>query len=187
MQTDSGDRLSQDIETLKKKNELLTLQNRVHTDLCDRLSKDLAVLNENSLKKETDLIKYIEENENLMENRVSLEEQNNLINKEKEILVQENEKYRNLNCELEKEAKDLEIKMEKNHLNIEILHHRNYETEVKLSKTRKYIKHSSREQNHRLQNLHQELSNWNHDYNGLEKDFVEINGRSQFLENMFKY
>ena len=74
------------------------------------------------------------------------------------------------------------MKMEKNNLNIEILHHRNYETEVKLSKTRKYIKHSSREQNHRLQNLHQELRDWNHDYNCLENDFVEINGRSQFLE-----
>ena len=131
--------LEQEIETLKTKNELLILQSKLNAESIDDLSYSLKVEKGKNLKKEKELIKCIVDNERLLEDRVILEEQNNRTENKKNILIQENEKYRILNLELEKEVTDLEIKREKDALNIEILQKRNYETEIKLSKMIKYI------------------------------------------------
>merc|ERR1739842_67187 len=93
--------LEQEIETLKTKNELLILQSKLNAESIDDLSYNLKVEKGKNLKKEKELIKCIVNNERLLEDRVILEEQNNRTENKKNILIQENEKYRILNLELE--------------------------------------------------------------------------------------
>ena len=58
--------------------------------------------------------------------------------------------------------------------NIKILNDRNFVAEMKISKTRKYIRHCEREQKEILDNLHWELEDWNHEFRALEKEYNNV-------------
>ena len=54
------------------------------------------------------------------------------------------------------------------------LNKRNFDAEVKLSKTRKYIRHCHREHDEEVNKLYSELDDWSNDFNDLQKEYYNL-------------
>ena len=74
----------------------------------------------------------------------------------------------------EQELRQSQKEIEEMLKNIKILNDGNFAAEMKISKTRKYIRHCEREQKEIIDNLNWELNDWNEEFQALEKVYFNV-------------
>ena len=138
-------------ENLKLR-ETLKNEIKIKEDLrkeIERLNKDNEEINENCKFLKTELGKLMEDYLKLDSEYQKMKEMAPLL----ETISSENEKLNKT---------------------VDILNERNFQTEVKMSKTRKYLKHRERETGEEIDTLRWEINDWNKDFYSLEKEYFNL-------------
>ena len=152
-------------EDLRRENDALILENKETKGKLNWITRKY----ENVKKEYSKLNSETEKYRKLERSRIQYAIEGTLSKVQEDVKKKEDELTPILNV--------ISVKNEALSNSVDILNERIYQTEIRLSKTRKYLKHRERENGEQIDNLKWEIKDWRKDYKSLEKDFFNLETR----------
>ena len=189
--------LKEKVESLKEENET-NWKNKVYlTSRVDKQKEEIADWKEKYEKESNKLKDKCKEMENNQRNQIEERGRYNTLLfrevKEQVIGVTEvvTKEVINFVKNVEPMISDLRNEVMKLSDTRDTLNRRNFDAEVKLSKTRKYIRHCHREHDEEVNKLYSELDDWSNDFNDLQKEYYNLENdyhkETKFLKEKCKF